>query len=79
MTTKKYRTAQGRVIDFGALILKNETVRAVGNMGVNARGDIVDGLDRPIETRAQQARRHYDKQTRGNVTKRPVKPAKEEK
>lgn len=79
MTTKKYRTAQGRVIDFGALVLKNETVRAVGNMGVNARGDIVDGLDRPIETRGQQARRHYDKQISGNVRKTPVKHTKEDK
>jgi len=79
MTTKKYRTAQGRVIDFGALVLKNESVRAVGNMGVNARGDIVDSLDRPIETRSQQARRHYDRQTSGNVTKTPVKQTKEDK
>ena len=79
MTVKKYRTAQGRVIDLGALVLRNESVRAVGNMGVNARGDTVDSLDRPIETRGQQARRHYDKHTSGNVTQAPVKPAKEDK
>lgn len=37
MTT--YRTAQGKQLDFEALRLQNEEVRAVGNMNVNARGD----------------------------------------
>jgi hypothetical protein len=36
---KMYRTAQGRVVDFEAMQLKNEHVPAVGNMRVNARGD----------------------------------------
>ena len=38
----KVRTAQGKFIDFHALMAKNENVRAVGNMKVNARGDTVD-------------------------------------
>jgi hypothetical protein len=63
MTVKKYRTAQGRVVDLGALQLKNETIRAVGNMGVNARGDILDSMNNPIDTATAQARRHYDRQT----------------
>jgi hypothetical protein len=79
MTTKKYISAQGRTVDLGALVLKNETVRAVGNMGVNARGDTVDSLDRPIESKAQQTRRHYDRQTKGNVTNNPVRKTKEDK
>ena len=36
---KIYRTAQGREVDFEAMLLKNEHVPAVGNMRVNARGD----------------------------------------
>ena len=79
MTVKQYRTAQGRTVDLGALVLKNETTRAVGNMGVNARGDIIDSLDRPIESKAQQTRRHYDKQSRGNVNHAPVKQTREDK
>jgi hypothetical protein len=34
-----YRTAQGREIDMGKLVQKNELVQAVGNAKVNARGD----------------------------------------
>ncbi len=62
MTAKKYRTAQGKTVDLGALVLKNEDVRAVGNMGVNARGDVVDAMNKPIDTKAAQARRHYQRQ-----------------
>jgi hypothetical protein len=36
---KIYRTAQGREVDFEAMLLRNEHVPAIGNMRVNARGD----------------------------------------
>lgn len=71
MTRKTYRTAQGKIVDLGALQLQNETVRAVGNMGVNARGDLVDGLNRPIDTRNKQVSRQYNRQTT-NVVDSPV-------
>jgi hypothetical protein len=38
----------------GSLILQNEHVRAVGNMGVNARGDVVDSADRVIDKKSNQ-------------------------
>jgi hypothetical protein len=38
----KYSTAMGRNIDMAALKAQNEKVRAVGNMNVNARGDVLD-------------------------------------
>ena len=38
-----HRTALGKGLDMTALAAKNERVRAVGNMNVNARGDIIDG------------------------------------
>ena len=59
MTQKIYRTAQGRVIDMGSLQLQNETVRAVGNMNVNARGDVIDPDDKPIDSRSQVLKRKY--------------------
>lgn len=62
MTRKVYRTAQGKMVDLGALQLQNEQVRAVGNMKVNARGDLVDGQDRAIDSRNQQVARQYKKQ-----------------
>ena len=54
MTTKVYRTAQGKTIDLGTIMLQNEHVRAVGNMNVNARGDKLDHNNRVIETKPRQ-------------------------
>lgn len=71
MTQQKYRTHQGRVLDIGALILKNENTRAVGNMGVNARGDRIDADNRPIDSRVQQVNRQYRRQVT-NVIDEPV-------
>jgi hypothetical protein len=34
-----YRSARGKEVDMGKLALQNELTPAVGNMGVNARGD----------------------------------------
>ena len=46
----------------GALRLKNEHVRAVGNMRVNARGDLVDEKNQVISTKNQQVNQNYNKQ-----------------
>jgi hypothetical protein len=71
MTQKQYRTAQGKIVDLGALQLQNEHVRAVGNMPVNARGDLLDSQNRPIDSRNQQVARQYRKQV-SNVQDSPV-------
>jgi len=72
MTRKIYRTAQGRLVDLGALQLQNENVRAVGNMGVNARGDLINADNRSIDTRNEQISRQYRRQTATNVSDAPV-------
>ncbi len=71
MTRKIYRTAQGKSVDLGALQLRNENVRAVGNMNVNARGDLIDSHNRPIRTRNDQVSKQYRKQT-SNVSDSPI-------
>ncbi len=71
MTRKVYKTAQGKTVDLGALMLQNENTRAVGNMKVNARGDLIDGWNRPIDRRTQQVQKQYDRQT-SNVRDEPV-------
>lgn len=71
MTRKIYRTAQGKMVDLGALQLQNENTRAVGNMNVNARGDVLDSQNRPISTRNREVARQYRRQTT-NVTNEPV-------
>ena len=77
MTNNVYRTAQGKMIDMGALQLQNEKVKAVGNMGVNARGDRVDENNRVIDNRAQQIQRQMQKQT--NVVAAPIKTSNKSK
>lgn len=63
MTRKVYKSAMGKTVDLGALILQNEQVRAVGNMGVNAAGDVVDSNNQVIDQRNRQVQRQYNKQT----------------
>lgn len=71
MTKRVYRTAQGKIVDLGALQLQNENVRAVGNMDVNARGDLVDHNNRSLSRRTQQVSKQYNRQTT-NVNDAPV-------
>jgi hypothetical protein len=66
MTQKVYRTAQGRVVDLGAMMVQNEGVRAVGNMSVNARGDVIDNQGRVLATRGEQVNRNLKQQTNAN-------------
>ena len=79
MSKKVYRTAQGKTVDLGALQLQNETVRAVGNMGVNARGDKINPQGKTIDSRTTSVTRHYKKQTRTNVTDDVVVDSKKTK
>jgi len=64
MTNEVYRSANGKTVDMGALRLQNEKVRAVGNMRVNARGDVINDNNEVIRTRNEQVEKQYQKQTR---------------
>ena len=70
MTSKVYRTAQGKTVDLGTIMLQNEHIRAVGNMNVNARGDKLDQNNRVIETKPRQIQRQNARTT--NVSAEPV-------
>ena len=72
MTSRTYRTAQGKTVDLGQLILQNENVRAVGNMNVNARGDRLDSSNRVIDSKNQQVQRQHQRQIATNVSDRTV-------
>lgn len=74
MTSKVYKTAMGKTLDMGALILKNEQVRAVGNMNVNARGDLLDSTNQSIDKKNQQVQRQY-RQSSQSSTPQPRKKA----
>ena len=62
MTKDIHRSANGKQIDMGSLRLKNESVRAVGNMKVNARGDLVDDKNQVISAKNQQVNQNYNNQ-----------------
>lgn len=70
----KYRSAQGKMIDMAALAARNERVRAVGNMKVNARGDTVDDNGKIIVPVTQKVGQKYQK-TVGNRTANVKKTA----
>jgi hypothetical protein len=67
MTKKIYKTAMGKTVDLGSLILQNEEVRAVGNMNVNARGDVLDSSNQAIDKKNRQVQRQYSRQATTNV------------
>jgi len=62
MSKEIYKSANGKTVDMGALRQRNEKVRAVGNMKVNARGDIVNDDNEVIQARNQQINNQYNKQ-----------------
>ena len=72
MAQKIYKSAMGRVVDIGALMLENENVRAVGNMNVNARGDTLDSANRVIESKTKQVQKHYQKQSTNTSAMEPT-------
>jgi hypothetical protein len=73
---RMYRTMQGRMVDIEKLRAANENVQAVGNMNVNARGDIL-GPGGQIATKKETIIKKYYEQPRGMVDDTPAraKPA----
>lgn len=69
---KQYRSATGKTIDMAALAAKNERVRAVGNMNVNARGDTIDSEGKIIIPATQKVGQQYQA-TVGNRSAQPQK------
>jgi glycine cleavage system H lipoate-binding protein len=62
MTKQVYKSANGKTVDMGSLALQNEMVRAVGNMKVNARGDVIDEQNRVIAKKTDQVNKSYNQQ-----------------
>ena len=79
MAQKIYKSAMGRVVDLGALMLENENVRAVGNMNVNARGDTLDNANRVVESKPKQVQKHYQRQSTNTSATPPTSSTREAK
>jgi hypothetical protein len=74
---KLYRTMQGRMVDIEKLRASNEDVKAVGNMSVNARGDVVGTGGKIIKTKEQLMKEYYEA-PKGKADDTPVKKTRAE-
>ena len=67
MTSRVYKSAQGKSVDMGRLALQNEKTRAGGNMKVNARGDVINDNNKVIAKKNEQVNRQYNKQVKSTI------------
>ena len=58
---KLYTSMRGKEVDMEKLNLKNETIPAVGNMRVNARGDELGAGGKIVRTKEQILADYYAK------------------
>ena len=69
---KLYKTMQGKMVDIDKLRAANENVQAVGNMNVNAKGDVL-GAGGKIVTPKETVIKKYYEQPKGMVSDTPSK------
>ena len=63
---------QGRMVDIEKLRAANESVRAIGNMNVNARGDVIGAGGQVMTSKAEVIQKYYE-QPRGMVDDTPTR------
>ena len=75
---KMYRTMQGRMVDIEKLRMANEGEQAVGNMKVNARGDVLGAGGKVVTSKETVIKKYYE-QPKGKVSEGPAitKPAQQ--
>ena len=71
---------QGRMVDIEQLRSANESTLAVGNMNVNARGDVLGSSGQVVTPKAEVIKKYYE-QPKGKVSEGPAskkqKPAQQ--
>tara|TARA_B100000927_G_C16447440_1_gene462391 strand:- start:300 stop:701 length:402 start_codon:yes stop_codon:yes gene_type:complete len=66
---KRVKTAKGQILDMAALASKYEKTRAVSNVDVNARGDIIDNRNQVKVPREKISKEFYKNNVPGADTK----------
>ena len=61
---------QGRMVDIDQLRSANESTQAVGNMNVNARGDVLGASGQIVTPKSQVMKKYYE-QPKGKVSEGP--------
>jgi hypothetical protein len=69
---RMYRSMQGRMIDIEKLRAANEDTRAIGNMNVNAKGDVL-GIKGSIATPKAEVIKKYYEVPKGRVDDTPTR------
>jgi hypothetical protein len=69
-TKRLYRTMQGRMVDIDQLRAAKESEQAVGNMKVNARGDVLGVRGQVITPKSQVMQKYYE-QPKGKASEGP--------
>ena len=67
---RMYKTMQGRMVDIDQLRSANESVQAVGNMKVNARGDVLGANGQVVTPKAHVIKKYYE-QPKGKASEGP--------
>jgi hypothetical protein len=57
---RMYRTMQGRMVDIDQLRAANDATPAVGNMKVNARGDVLGPKGQIVKPKAEVIKKYYE-------------------
>ena len=69
---RMYRTMQGRMVDIEKIRAANESVQAVGNMNVNARGDVLGAGGKIVTPKSEVIKQYYEK-PKGMVDDTPAR------
>jgi hypothetical protein len=62
-----YKTARGKTVDMSTMATKHEKTRAVGNMNVNARGDVIDPHNKIVRDSTNRINTTYNKTVTTNT------------
>ena len=73
---KLYTSMRGKTVDMEQLNLKHETIPAVGNMKVNARGDELGQGGKVVKTKEQILADYYNANPRAAREDSPVERKK---
>ena len=66
MVTRK--TNNGQTIDIDALFTANKNVPAIGNMNVNANGDVIDSRGNVVKKKEDRVREYYQNNPKSSTS-----------
>lgn len=66
---RSYRTMRGREVDMDQLLEKNQSVPAVGNAKMNARGDEIGPGGKIVKKREEQINSYYENNPNAVINK----------